>query len=149
MDIRLVDALTTRALRRTVLRPSWPVDEPVHGDDAPDSLHLGAYDGDELVAACILLPRPYPQRPDETGTWQLRGMATAEAVRGRGVGTTLLDAALDEVRRRGGRLLWCEARVTAIGFYARNGFTVDGPEYAHAETGAPHHYASRPVDAGT
>ena len=142
--IRLVDGRTTRPLRRAILRPSWPEDAPIHGDDDPSAVHLATYgDDDAIVAACILLPRPYPRQPDNDGTWQLRGMATADAVRGQGFGTALLEAALDEVRRRGGVLLWCEARSSALGFYERNGFTIDGPEYPHAETGAPHHYMHR------
>jgi GNAT superfamily N-acetyltransferase len=144
--IRVVDAQTTRPLRREVLRPSWPVDTPVHGDDDPTAVHLGTFTDDgDLVAACILLPRAYPVRPDVDGAWQLRGMATATSEQGRGLGSALLTAARAEVAARGGRLLWCEARSSAVRFYERNGFTVDGPEYAHAETGAPHHRMSRRV----
>jgi GNAT superfamily N-acetyltransferase len=144
--IRVVDASTTRPLRRAVLRPSWPADAPISGDDAPDAVHLAGFaDDGELVAACLLLPRPYPRQPDDDGSWQLRGMATAEPVRGTGVGTRLLEAAVAQVRERGGRLLWCEARSSALGFYLHNGFVIDGAEYPHAETGAPHHYMHRPI----
>jgi GNAT superfamily N-acetyltransferase len=146
MQVRIVDAQRTRALRRAILRPSWPEDAAMHGDDDPDAVHLALIeDPDVLLAACLLLERPYPQRPEESGTWQLRGMATVPERQGTGLGTRLLDAAVDEARARDGRVLWCEARSSAAGFYARNGFAVDGAEYAHAETGLPHHYMWRRI----
>lgn len=155
MSIRIVesDAITTRPLRRAVLRPSWPLDAPMHGDEATDAVHLAAYAAasdapDELVGACLLLPRPYRGDADIPGAWQLRGMATAAAHRNHGIGAAVLAAAVDLVRARGGRLLWCEARTSAVPFYRKHGFTVDGPEYVHGESGLPHHLMSRRIDAG-
>lgn len=152
MNLRIVeaDAATTRPLRRAALRPSWPLDAPMHGDEAADAVHLAAYaasrDGtEELVGACLLLPRPYRGDPDRPGAWQLRGMATAAAHRNQGIGSAVLATAVNLVRSRGGRLLWCEARTTAVPFYRRHGFTVDGPEFLHAESGLPHHLMSRSV----
>jgi len=139
VNIEVVDAATTTELRRAVLRPHWPVGAQMHGDDDPSALHLAAKaDDGSLLGACVLLPRPCPVRPDVREAWQLRGMATAEQHRGEGVGTALTHAAVDEVNRRGGRLLWCDARESAIEFYAGLGFTGTGAIYAHAETGVPH-----------
>jgi ribosomal protein S18 acetylase RimI-like enzyme len=111
----------------------------MHGDDDPAAVHLAARlpDG-TVVGACVLLARAYPERPARRGTWQLRGMATAEGLRGRGIGTAMLAAAARQVRARGGSLLWCDAREGAIGFYAAHGFTVEGEQFAHAETGITH-----------
>ena len=143
------DAAATRALRRAVLRPSWPPDAVMHGDDASDAIHLAAYtDTGELVGACLLLPRPYRARPALTDTWQLRGMVTAEGFRSRGIGAAVLAAAVDAASGRGGRLVWCEARTSAMNFYRQHGFTVDGPEYLHSETAIPHHLMSRPLGTG-
>jgi GNAT superfamily N-acetyltransferase len=136
----VVAGAATRDLRRAVLRPGWPCGSPMHGDDNPDAVHLAAIDDQGVViGSCIVLPRPYPVRPDESGAWQLRGMATTPAWQGKGVGGRLLAAALDEVRGRDGRLVWCEARTTARAFYAKHGFTAEGPEFDHAESGLPHY----------
>jgi predicted GNAT family N-acyltransferase len=117
----------------------------MHGDENADAVHLAAFDDDdELVGTCLVLPRPYPLRPDEVPAWQLRGMATAEDRRGRGIGAQVLATAVAVVGKRGARLIWCEARTSAVPFYVRNGFTVDGEEYLHAESGIPHHYMWRP-----
>ncbi|MDP9091393.1 MAG: GNAT family N-acetyltransferase [Actinomycetota bacterium] len=80
-------------------------------------------------------------------------MATALQYRGRGVGTRLVAAAISEVRARGGRLLWCEARASAIGFYAGLGFVGEGQLYTQAETGIEHRLMYRelfsPSEAST
>jgi predicted GNAT family N-acyltransferase len=144
--IAITDGLTTRELRRATLRPSWPVGSVMHGDDNPDAVHVAAFDDDEtLVGGCLVLPRPYPQRPEEPDAWQLRGMATVPQRRSQGIGTAVLDAAVETVVEHGGRLLWCDARTTARAFYAQHGFVADGAEFLHAESGIPHYRMWRQV----
>jgi len=135
----VTDAAVTSELRRAVLRPTWPIGVLMHGDAEPGAVHLAARTSDgTVVGACVVIPRPCPAFPDEAAAWQLRGMATAEAMRGTGVGTALTGAAVAAVLARDGRLLWCDARETAIDFYRARGFTGTGEVYAHPETGAPH-----------
>jgi GNAT superfamily N-acetyltransferase len=139
MELRIVDATTTKELRRAVLRPYWPIGSPMHGDENPDAVHFGALDDGRLVGCCLILPRPYPLRPDAAGAWQLRGMATAPERQGTGVGTAVIDYAIDYARRRDGRLMWCDARTTAVRFYRAHGFATEGEEFLHEESGIPHY----------
>ena len=137
MIVEVADAAATTELRRAVLRPQWPPGSAMHGDGQPDAIHLAARDADGiLIGACVLFPRPCPARPDEPRAWQLRGMAAVPP--GRGTGTALTEAAVAEVTRRGGRLIWCDARESAVAFYRARGFDAVGEIYAHPETGAPH-----------
>jgi predicted GNAT family N-acyltransferase len=146
--VEVADAAVTSELRRAILRPDWPAGSRMHGDDEPGAVHLAARAVDGVVVgACVVLPRPCPAFPDETAAWQLRGMATAAAMRGTGVGTALTEAAVGAVLARGGRLLWCDARETAIDFYRARGFTGTGEVYAHPETGAPHLLMYRELSA--
>lgn len=139
MQIRIVDGATTQELRRAVLRPNWPVGSPMHGDENPDAIHFAAIDDDgALIGTCLILPRPYPARPDEPDAWQLRGMATAPERRSQGIGAAIVQAVITEARRRSGRLMWCDARTTAVPFYRQHGFVTEGPEFIHAESGIPH-----------
>jgi ribosomal protein S18 acetylase RimI-like enzyme len=140
VQVGVVDGAATRELRRAVLRPGWPVGSPMHGDDNADAVHIAAVEDDgTVVGACLVLPRPYPVRPDEPGAWQLRGMATASQRQGRGIGTLVIDAAITEVRKRDARLVWCDARTAAVAFYRRHGFRSEGAEFLHAESGIPHY----------
>jgi predicted GNAT family N-acyltransferase len=56
-------------------------------------------------------------------------MATDATVRGSGVGRAMVADGLARVAERGGDLVWCDARVTAAGFYERMGFTVVTSEF--------------------
>jgi ribosomal protein S18 acetylase RimI-like enzyme len=64
-------------------------------------------------------------------------MATEEAWRSRGIGSAVLAAVLDHVAERGGRVLWCNARLGAVAFYERAGFRRVGEEWDEPYIG-PH-----------
>ncbi|MEJ2345323.1 MAG: GNAT family N-acetyltransferase [Gammaproteobacteria bacterium] len=63
-------------------------------------------------------------------------MAVLPAWRGRGVGSALLRALLEEARRRGIEHPFLHAQTTAVGFYLRHGFAIAGNEFIDA--GIPH-----------
>lgn len=124
-----VPAEVTYALRRAVLRPDggevvWA------GDEDPATFHLAARADDGRVVGVVRFsPAPCPWLGPggeviARTPWQLRGMATDPDVRGSGAGRALVVAGLAAVAARGGDLVWCDARVTAAGFYERMGFTV-------------------------
>jgi len=109
------------ALRHAVLRPGLPSESAAFdGDDASDTHHFGAFDG-RVAVGCLSFMR----RDRDGAAHQLRGMATAAAMRGAGVGRALLafaeEVLVAETRIRG---LWCNARVESLGFYERMGWTV-------------------------
>jgi predicted GNAT family N-acyltransferase len=56
-------------------------------------------------------------------------MATDPAVRGSGAGRALVVDGLARLAERGADLLWCDARVSAAGFYELMGFAVVTDEY--------------------
>lgn len=110
-----------RELRYRLLRPHQrPSDLVYDGDDDPDALHLGAFDGERLVGIASVAPDP--SEPWAPGAWRLRGMATEPGVRGRGVGGELLERCMEHAAERGAALVWCNARVRAEPFYRRHGF---------------------------
>jgi predicted GNAT family N-acyltransferase len=138
-----VPAEVTYALRAAVLRPDggeiyWT------GDDAPGTFHLAARDADGVVIGVVRFsPAPCPWR-EATDPWQLRGMATDPAVRGGGAGRAMVEDGLARLAARGADLLWCDARVSAVGFYERMGFTVVTGEYDKPGIG-PHRGMVREV----
>jgi predicted GNAT family N-acyltransferase len=148
MRVEVVPGQRTSELRRSVLRPAWAPGTPMHGDGEPHALHLAALTDDgAVVGACVLFPRADPDRPGVADAWQLRGMATAEGLRGQGIGAAVVAEAVRQVSARGARLLWCEARIGAVGFYARHGFVGEGETFLHAETGIEHRRMWRELSA--
>ena len=78
---------------------------------------LGEEDG-EIIATCMAIPKG-------GGVWDLVKLTTAEGHRGRGHGTTILRACLDEIARRGGAkavLSTCSVFEDAVHIYRREGF---------------------------
>jgi predicted GNAT family N-acyltransferase len=137
VEIRAISADEARPLRHDVLKPTLPVSE-VHfpGDDDPETFHLGAFDRGELVCVATFMPRPCPAE-GRPGDWQLRGMATAERLRGAGIGGRLLEMGLERIASAGGRRVWCNGRTRAQRFYERHGFRTLGAEFESPNTG-PH-----------
>ena len=153
--VRRIDAEATHPLRQSVLRPGRPVAECVFpGDDAPETLHVGAMRGDEVVgiASLYLEPRPADaaggaSRAADHGdgtAWRLRGMATDPAVRRQGAGAAALEACERHAREQGGTLLWCNARTEAVAFYEANGWTILGTEFDIPTVG-PHFVMEKPI----
>lgn len=141
-----VPPAATHPLRRRVLRAGMPPESVTSAsDDHPEAAAFAARTGDgTVVGTVIVAPEDCPWQPGRAGAWRLRGMATDEAWRSRGVGTRLLAAALDHVRSAGGSLVWCNARVPARTLYERAGFAVHGDEWVDPLIG-PHVAMSRPL----
>ena len=146
MRIEVVDEERTRDLRRRVLRPNRPPDAPLPGDELTDAVHFAALDDDTVLGTCFVYPDPCPWWPDRPESWHLRQMATAEEQRGRGVGSAVLAAVVAYVRDRGGRLLWCNAREGAVGFYARHGLEPHGEIFIDEHHPVPHLRMWRDLD---
>ncbi len=149
-----------RPLRHAVLRPGRPFEEAVFGSDGhPEALHFAAYDGDAVVGVVSVSPEEVPEDRPGAGTpgWRIRGMAVAEDHRSSGVGGLLLEHALRTTAAAGlgprfaeergagvpARVMtWCNARLRAVPFYERHGFTAYGPEFDAPGIG-PHRFMSR------
>jgi ribosomal protein S18 acetylase RimI-like enzyme len=90
-------------------------------DDATTTLHVGAFVNGSLVSVATICREPMPNNSD-AGEWRLRGMATVDNYRGKGLGKRLAEHCVAHALSEGGSLVWCSARVSAIGFYRSLGF---------------------------
>ena len=117
------------AIRNEVLREGklTPVECIFPSDNLPGAFHLGYYAGDELACIASFHPQSYGEF---TGVgYQLRGMATVEAYRGKGYGNHLLNFAIVYLRGQKANYLWCNARKKALQFYLNMGFEVISAEF--------------------
>jgi GNAT superfamily N-acetyltransferase len=130
--IEQVPAERVRPLRLLVLRTGRePGSTIFEGDDHPDVAHVAAVDtaSGDVVAVGTVFPDPVPWDPGRAGAWRIRGMATAEGRRGRGIGARVLEALLAHARAGGGAVIWCHAREGAWEFYERAGFAAHGEAF--------------------
>ena len=118
-------------LRHQVLRPGLPFETAVWArDQPPESRHFAALDlRGRVVGVASFYPEPTPLAPGEPA-WQLRGMAVELQSQGHGVGRLVLREALATLLASDPRrVVWCNARVGAIGFYEHLGFRAHGEPF--------------------
>jgi len=127
--IELISAEDTRPIRHAILRPGMPVESLIYpGDDARATFHMGTRDGaGALVGIISFYDEPIP------GTiapaWRIRGMATLPKHRGLGLGAKLVETGIAQAHRAHQGPIWCNARTTAAGYYAKLGFDQWGDEF--------------------
>ena len=142
LDLRRARAEEVIDLRHAVLRQGLPREAAVfEGDESPASRHYAAFAGGAVICCATLHAVPWEGTP----AWQLRGMATTPEFRGKGVGRELMalieSDLLRDARRDGEgvpRLLWCNARVPAAGFYRTLGWRVVSEQF-EIPTAGPHY----------
>lgn len=138
MHLQVITAEEARIIRDAVLKQNRPADELIYlGDDAPSTLHIGAIDYLQLVGVATLILNPCPVN-GQVHDWRLRGMATLESVRSRGIGSLLLSRCIQYAREQGGSRVWCNGRTPARRFYERHGMKAIGEEFITPYTG-PHY----------
>ena len=131
-------------VRWEVLRPGRPIEAAQFpGDDAPESIHVGAFERQTgRNVACATLTRVAWQGEP---AWQLRGMGVLREHQGTGVGKMLLEETERLAREASAiRLLWCNAREEAVGFYRKLGWEVASERF-HIEDVGPHFKMTRRI----
>ncbi len=112
------------SLRHAELRAGLPLEAArFDGDGEAATRHFGAFlpPTGEPIGCVSCMRRPL----DAADAWQVRGMATRADLAGRGIGRALLAFALGRLRAEDGpAITWCNARVTALGFWLHTGWTI-------------------------
>jgi GNAT superfamily N-acetyltransferase len=165
VTVERVSLADTLDLRWRVLRPHQRLEEvQLRGDEDPDTAFYAARDAvshDVLATGSVQREAP-PWAPharhgrdhagpdgaldvpaaarlaagsESANAWRLRAMATADGLRGQGLGRLVLDAIVDHVAALGGGVLWCGARIRAVQFYERAGFATLGDLYEEPDIG--------------
>jgi GNAT superfamily N-acetyltransferase len=120
--LRPITAAEARPVRQAVLRPGQPPESAVYpGDEAPGAWHVGAYKDDSLLGIASVYTEA-PAGEIDPCAYRLRGMAVLPSVQGQGYGRALVQACVRHVLAHGGQTLWCNGRVSALGFYRAVGF---------------------------
>ena len=139
MNVEEVPAETTHDLRWRILRGSRPDAPVVFPEDCrPEAFHLAVRQGDAVLAVASFSTEATPYRPGRSAV-RLRGMAVDGPFQQHGIGRLLVATVIDRLCAVGVDVLWCNARDSAAGFYARLGFEVEGDGFVLPESGIAHH----------
>lgn len=126
------------AIRNEVLREGkLTLDECRFTTDKTEgAFHLGYFADEKLVCIASFHIQKYGEY---SGTgYQLRGMATIESYRGRGIGNQVLNFAIVYLRGQKANYIWCNARKNALKFYQNMGFELISSEFELPNIG-PHY----------
>ncbi|HEU5448732.1 MAG TPA: GNAT family N-acetyltransferase [Acidimicrobiia bacterium] len=139
MIVEDVPAKATHDLRWRILRGSRPGAQVEFPEDTrPGAFHLAVRHDDTILAVASFSIEATPYRPRRSAI-RLRGMAVDGPFQQHGIGRLLVTTVVDRLRTEGVDVLWCNARDTAVGFYARLGFEVEGDGFVLPESGIAHH----------
>ena len=119
-----------RALRLKVL---WPHKETIEACTLPvdtdeTTFHMGAIKEGKVVGTSTFII-DINSKFEEKNQYRLRAMATDPEIQGTGTGSKIIEKAIEELKSRGIKLLWCDARLRATGFYEKINFKVLGDIY--------------------
>jgi GNAT superfamily N-acetyltransferase len=134
-----VPLAATRPLRQAVLRPHESL-RTLASHEPGGAVAFGVLAGDGTLLATGLVG-PDGEEDGRDG-WRIRGMATAPAARGQGLGGLVLAALVAHAEAHGARRVWCNARTPALRLYARAGFRVVSDEFELPDIG-PHRVMER------
>lgn len=117
LSIEQITPYLTWRVRRDVLYQGKYIHD-MEMDEDNDGYHFGAFKDNELVAVVSLFAKEH--------NWQFRKLAVIDKVQNQGVGTELLKYITGFVEQENGKRLWCNARLSAVGFYNKLGFSTAG-----------------------
>jgi GNAT superfamily N-acetyltransferase len=143
LTIRLVTADEIVDLRHRVLRDGLPRDAAIFpGDELLTSRHFAAFDGPTAVCCATFHLEPWQGEP----AWRLRGMATDDTFRSKGVGRALLNFAEEIVTSENPiRIFWCNARTPAARFYQSLDWKIVSDVF-EIPTAGPHYVMVKRLD---
>jgi predicted GNAT family N-acyltransferase len=136
MALRIIDHGTKEYqqmvnLRIEILRKPLGLSfDPKDLEKEKEDVLMGAFEDDRILGCCLLT------RMDQH-TMRLRQMAVPNSMQGKGIGRALMIFAENIARDLGYRKLCMHARVTALGFYEKLGYTTNGEEFI--EVTIPHY----------
>ncbi|MGM0633559.1 MAG: GNAT family N-acetyltransferase [Pseudomonadota bacterium] len=131
IDFASAQYRATLSLRQQVLRePLGLVLSAQDLDGEERQWHFGLFDDADRLIACLVAA------PADASSVRLRQMAVIPGMQGRGLGQALMCQTENHLRQRGIGQCTLHARIRAIGFYEKLGYSTTGPVFT--ELGIPH-----------
>jgi len=109
----------------------WPhlksaEDARIDIDESEGAIHLAGMKGEEVVGVASLFLQTCDRFSgffEGEKVYRLRAMGVLGQVRGNGVGEAIINEAVKILKEEDVKVIWCDAREVAWGFYERCGFS--------------------------
>lgn len=136
--VKTITPPETYPIRQKVLRPTQTIEDCKYpGDLENTSHHLGIFKN-ELQAGIASIYNQDEHGRASPGIWRIRGMAVLPEFQSHGLGAQLLEGLLSYAKSMRATRIWCNARVTAQGFYTKFGMQSEGKQF-NIEPIGPHY----------
>lgn len=114
IHIEQIRAELTWRIRQEAMYPGLSL-EKVKLDDDLQGVHFGLFSDNRLISVASLF--------NDATIYRFRKFATLPDAQGQGFGSALLEYIIAYTISMGATKLWCNARMSASGFYQKFGFT--------------------------
>ena len=115
LEIKEIQPSETLDLRHRILSPNKSVNLIILAEEDAGQ-HFGLFQSEKIVSVISLFV--------ENDNAQFRKFATETTEQHKGYGSILLNYVIEESVKNNVTNLWCNARLTALGFYEKFGFEV-------------------------
>ena len=136
MNIKIKKITTEEAIlvRSLILRNGQPIESAyLENDDNNYTVHFGGLHNKNIISTATIFPENRSQNNNE---WRLRGMAVLDKFQSKGIGEKLLKECFTFILSNNGQLIWCNARIKAVEFYTKCGFSICSEEFNIPNIGA-------------
>lgn len=115
----------TYPIRLQVLKTNEKYQYKYQGDFDKTTKHLGVYNTEKLIGIVTIMQNKHPDL--QKNAIQLRGMAILPEFQKKGIGKLLIQEVEKIYANK--KIIWCNARDYAIGFYKSLGFVTFGEKF--------------------
>jgi len=127
IEVKIVNSTDLQKIRFEVLWPHLNSENEavIDIDFSTGSLHLaGILDGEVVGVASLFVQAcdRYPLMFRGKRVYRLRAMGVKTDLQKSGIGAAIINEASSLCSERGFDVIWCDARIVALGFYSRMGF---------------------------
>lgn len=133
--IKEISAQETCIVRHPVLRKGKSIETcDFEGDDLETTHHFGLFEDLNLIGIISLFSKTNPIFAENSQA-QIRGMAVLESHQKKGFGEALVKHSEEYCISNQFDLIWFNARTTAVGFYKKMGYEIEGNSFDIPEVG--------------
>lgn len=133
--IREITAQETFIIRQSVLRQGKPLEAcALEDDNLKTTHHFGLFENSNLTGIISLFIKTNPIFAENLQA-QIRGMGILEIHQKKGFGEALVKYCEDYCASKQWDLIWFNARATAVGFYKKLGYEINGNPFDMPEIG--------------
>jgi predicted GNAT family N-acyltransferase len=134
-EIKKISSRDTFLVRQPILREGKPIEScQFDGDDLKTTTHFGLFIDKNIIGVLSVFKNNNVIFNTEN-QFQIRGMAILKKFQRKGFGDEIVKHSEEHVKSQFGKLIWFNARESAVPFYEKLGYIKIGEPFSIADIG--------------